>query len=88
MLASSEHVFTGKLNYVAAAMDANTRRLVVRATIENPEKLLKPEMFASVTIFSGEEKTSPGARVRQSSMREMSLGSGSHPTTNRSDCAG
>jgi cobalt-zinc-cadmium efflux system membrane fusion protein len=61
VLASSEHVFTGKLNYVAAAMDANTRRLVVRATIENPEKLLKPEMFASVTIFSGEERTSPGA---------------------------
>ena len=59
VLASSQHVFTGKLNYVAAAMDANTRRLLVRATIENPEKLLKPEMFARVTIFIGEEKTSP-----------------------------
>jgi cobalt-zinc-cadmium efflux system membrane fusion protein len=40
-------------------MDENTRRLLVRATIENPEKLLKPEMFARVTIFTGEEKTSP-----------------------------
>jgi cobalt-zinc-cadmium efflux system membrane fusion protein len=59
VLASSEHAFTGKLNYVAAAMDANTRRLLVRATIENPEKLLKPEMFAKVTIFTGEEGTSP-----------------------------
>src|SRR5215471_4460894 len=61
VLASAEHVFSGKLNYVATAMDANTRRLVVRATIENSERLLKPEMFASVTIFSGDEKTSPGA---------------------------
>ena len=59
VLAFSEHAFAGKLNYAAAAMDANTRRLLVRATIENPEKLLKPEMFARVTIFTGEEKTSP-----------------------------
>jgi membrane fusion protein, heavy metal efflux system len=59
VLASSDPVFTGKLNYVAAAMDANTRRLLVRATIENPEKLLKPEMFAKVTIFTGEESASP-----------------------------
>ncbi len=59
VLASSEHAFTGKLNYVAAAMDPSTRRLLVRATIENPEKLLKPEMFAKVTIFTGQESTSP-----------------------------
>ncbi len=59
VLASSEHAFTGKLNYVSTAMDPSTRRLLVRATIENPEKLLKPEMFAKVTIFTGEERTSP-----------------------------
>jgi cobalt-zinc-cadmium efflux system membrane fusion protein len=59
VLASSVHAFTGRLNYVAAAMDPNTRRLLVRATIENPEKLLKPEMFARVTIFTGQDKTSP-----------------------------
>jgi cobalt-zinc-cadmium efflux system membrane fusion protein len=59
VLASAVHAFTGKLNYVAASMDANTRRLLVRATIENPAKLLKPEMFARVTIFTGEEKASP-----------------------------
>ena len=59
VLASSEHAFTGNLNYVSTAMDPSTRRLLVRATIENPEKLLKPEMFAKVTIFTGEERTSP-----------------------------
>jgi len=59
VLAASDPVFTGKLNYVAAAMDPGTRRLLVRATVENPEKLLKPEMFAQVTIFTGEERTSP-----------------------------
>ena len=59
VLASADHVFAGKLNYVAAAMDPNTRRLLVRATIENSEKLLKPEMFAAATIFTGEGRTSP-----------------------------
>jgi len=59
VLASSVHAFTGKLNYVAASMDSTTRRLQVRATIANPERLLKPEMFARVTIFTGEEKASP-----------------------------
>lgn len=59
VLASSDHMFTGKVNYVAAAMDPSTRRLLVRATIENPEKLLKPEMFAAVTLFTGDDQTSP-----------------------------
>ena len=32
----------------------STRRLMVRATIDNKEGLFKPEMFASVTIYSGD----------------------------------
>ena len=43
---------TARIDYVAAAIDPATRRLLVRATIDNKDGLLKPEMFANVTIYS------------------------------------
>ena len=50
VLAYPDRVFKSKIDYVAAALDPASRRLMVRATIDNSESLLKPEMFASVTI--------------------------------------
>ncbi|MCK1522246.1 MULTISPECIES: efflux RND transporter periplasmic adaptor subunit [unclassified Bradyrhizobium] len=50
---------TAKVNYVAAAIDPNTRRLLVRATIDNKDGLLKPEMFANVTIYSSGDRAAP-----------------------------
>ena len=44
--------FTGKIDYVAAALETNSRRLMVRATVENSEDLLKPEMFVAAEIFT------------------------------------
>jgi membrane fusion protein, heavy metal efflux system len=52
-------IFRGKVDFVAEALDASTRRLLVRATIDNRDRLLKLEMFASVTILAGEEELSP-----------------------------
>ncbi|WP_028166196.1 efflux RND transporter periplasmic adaptor subunit [Bradyrhizobium elkanii] len=43
---------TARINYVAAAIDPATRRLLVRATIDNADGALKPEMFANVTLYS------------------------------------
>jgi cobalt-zinc-cadmium efflux system membrane fusion protein len=43
---------TARINYVSTAIDAATRRLVVRATIDNKDGKLKPEMFANVTLYS------------------------------------
>jgi membrane fusion protein, heavy metal efflux system len=43
---------TAHIDYVSAAIDPATRRLLVRATIDNKDGLLKPEMFANVTIYS------------------------------------
>jgi cobalt-zinc-cadmium efflux system membrane fusion protein len=45
-------VLNARVNYVAAAIDATSRRLLVRATIDNADKRLKPEMFANVTLYS------------------------------------
>jgi cobalt-zinc-cadmium efflux system membrane fusion protein len=43
-------VFHAKIDNIGAALDPNTHRLPVRATVENPGGLLKPQMFASFTI--------------------------------------
>jgi multidrug efflux pump subunit AcrA (membrane-fusion protein) len=47
-------VFHGKLDYVANQVDADTRTLAVRAAVSNPQSLLKPKMFARMTIHVGE----------------------------------
>jgi membrane fusion protein, heavy metal efflux system len=54
VLAYPERAFPANISYVAAALDPNTRRLLVRATVNNAEGMFKPEMFASVKILTGE----------------------------------
>jgi membrane fusion protein, heavy metal efflux system len=60
VLAIPGRTFKARLDYVAAAIDPSTRRLLVRATIDNKDGLLKPEMFASVTIYTGGDHPSVG----------------------------
>ncbi|SHG76081.1 efflux RND transporter periplasmic adaptor subunit [Bradyrhizobium erythrophlei] len=52
VLALPGRPLTARIDYVSAAIDPATRRLLVRATIDNKDGLLKPEMFANVTIYS------------------------------------
>ncbi|MDN4983287.1 efflux RND transporter periplasmic adaptor subunit [Bradyrhizobium arachidis] len=59
VMALPGHPLAAKINYVAAAIDPNTRRLLVRATIDNKDGLLKPEMFANVTIYSTGDRAAP-----------------------------
>src|SRR5450755_580531 len=53
VLALPGRPLTASINYVSAAIDPATRRLLVRATVDNKDGQLKPEMFANVTIYSG-----------------------------------
>jgi cobalt-zinc-cadmium efflux system membrane fusion protein len=55
VLAYPDRTFTAKLNYVAAGLDPASRRLMVRATIDNPDTLLKPEMYANVSIITARD---------------------------------
>src|SRR5262249_41925126 len=57
VLAYPDKAFPANISYVAAALDPTTRRLLVRATVNNSAGLLKPEMFASVKILTGEGDT-------------------------------
>ena len=59
VLAYPKRVFTANIAYVATSFDPGTRRLLVRATINNGDGRLRPEMFASVTILTGEGDSSP-----------------------------
>ena len=54
VLAYPDRSFPANISYVAAAFDPSIRRLLVRATVNNSAGLLKPEMFASVKILTGE----------------------------------
>lgn len=59
VLAYPGRVFNAKLAYVAPALDPNTRRLPVRAVIENPGRELLPEMFATFRIVAGKTRLVP-----------------------------
>jgi membrane fusion protein, heavy metal efflux system len=61
LLALPGSQFSTRIDYVAAAIDPTTRRLLVRATIDNKDGQFKPEMFANVTIYSGGDR--PGVGV-------------------------
>ena len=62
MLALPGRNFKARIDYVAPAIDPTTRRLLVRATIDNKDGAFKPEMFASATIFSGDGRKSVGVK--------------------------
>ena len=59
VLAYPGRVFKTKVSYVAATVDSSVRRILVRASVDNTDNLLKPEMFATVTILTGDGTTSP-----------------------------
>jgi membrane fusion protein, heavy metal efflux system len=59
VLAYPDRVFKAKISWIAASIDPNTRRLSVRADVENPEGALKPGMFASFSIITGSASTAP-----------------------------
>jgi cobalt-zinc-cadmium efflux system membrane fusion protein len=55
VLALPGRVFTAKLVSVGAAVDPVTRRVPVRATLDNQDGKLKPQMFASFSIITSGE---------------------------------
>ena len=60
VMALPGRALTARIDYVSAAIDPATRRLLVRATVANKDGLLKPEMFANVTIYSGSDHPAVG----------------------------
>ncbi|MDM7321742.1 MAG: efflux RND transporter periplasmic adaptor subunit [Gammaproteobacteria bacterium] len=44
-----DRIFTARIDFISDVVDPTTRRLVVRSELDNPERRLKPEMYAKVT---------------------------------------
>jgi cobalt-zinc-cadmium efflux system membrane fusion protein len=60
VLAYPNTIFKANVDHVAASLDPNVRRLLVRATIDNGNGQFKPEMFTTVTIYTEEGDSSLG----------------------------
>jgi cobalt-zinc-cadmium efflux system membrane fusion protein len=55
--------FDARITTVGAGLDPATRRLTVRAEVLDPDRLLKPEMFATFRIQVGEGQQAVGVPV-------------------------
>jgi Cu(I)/Ag(I) efflux system membrane fusion protein len=66
--------FTGKLTYIYPYAEAKTRTVKVRMEFDNSELLLKPDMFANVTIHASPRSdvvTVPSEAIVRSGVREQ-----------------
>src|SRR5580704_18417656 len=55
-IAYKDKVFNGQVDWVSGMLDPNTRTTKVRCTFDNPDKLLRPEMYATVQISVEQKK--------------------------------
>ena len=53
VLAYPDRTFSGEIENIGAAVDANTHRIAVRAEIRDPHDKLRPQMLASFLIQTG-----------------------------------
>ncbi len=67
IVAYKDKVFEGRVDWVSGMLDATSRTVKVRCTLENPDKLLKPEMYATVQLSVEERRAM--AIPRQSILR-------------------
>lgn len=49
-------LFHGKITYVGDVLDAATRTMRLRLELPNPDRKLKPEMYATIRVYSDAEK--------------------------------
>jgi membrane fusion protein, multidrug efflux system len=64
--AFQEQQFKGSIRYIGPTLRAGSRDLVVEAVVPNPEKTLRPGMFATAKIALGE---SPAPVIPLSAIR-------------------
>ncbi len=50
VVAYKNKVFEGRVDWVSGMLDPNTRTAKVRCTFDNPDRLLRPEMYATVQV--------------------------------------
>jgi len=58
-----ERVFEGKVTTIGATVDPNTRRVLVRSEVKDPQHQLRAGMFANFTIDVGAPERSPAIPI-------------------------
>ena len=58
-----DRIFKARIDYLSASLEPATRRLAVRSEVENPDRVLKPEMFAAFTIVTGPGQSAPAVPI-------------------------
>jgi cobalt-zinc-cadmium efflux system membrane fusion protein len=58
--------FEGRIAAIGEVLDPSTRRVQVRCVVDNPQRLLKPEMYARVTPLAGTKNRLP--RIQNSAL--------------------
>jgi cobalt-zinc-cadmium efflux system membrane fusion protein len=56
VVAYKDKVFDGKVDWVSGVLDPNTRTARIRCTFDNPDRLLRPEMYATIQISVAQTK--------------------------------
>ena len=85
---ASDRIFHGTVNYVGAFVDPATRTTPVRIVTQNPEGLLKKDMFVEAVIHTGfaieHAGRARGGRAARRQERADRLRPGASPASSRS----
>jgi cobalt-zinc-cadmium efflux system membrane fusion protein len=57
VIAYPDDIFSGRVTYIGDTVDDEKRTAVVRTVVKNRENMLKPGMFATVRIITGEKRS-------------------------------
>lgn len=49
-------LFSGKITHISDVLDPETRTMRLRITVSNPDRTLKPEMFATVRVYASSKQ--------------------------------
>lgn len=74
LAAYPQEVFQGAITYIGDVLDPATRTMSVRVTVPNRDGRLKPEMFASVRVYTQSEAgvlTVPSAAIQRDQQRVL-----------------
>jgi cobalt-zinc-cadmium efflux system membrane fusion protein len=63
VMAWPDHIFTGRVSRIGATVDPTTHRLLVRSEIRDPKHELRPGMFATFVIRTGDSVLSTAVPV-------------------------
>jgi cobalt-zinc-cadmium efflux system membrane fusion protein len=69
VVAYPDRIFDGRVSAIGASVDATSHRFLVRSEINDPERLLRPGMFASFVIVVSNPTEAP-ALPKDGAVRE------------------